>query len=149
MTPAERRRQFDLLGTIFFVPGIICLLLALQWGGSLYAWSSWRVILLFVMSAVLSVIWGIIQWKKGPLATLPPHIISQRSVAFGVWSTFCLGAAFLIITYYLPLWFQAIRGASATISGVDYLPTAVAVTITSIGGGFVVGFSLFYFFLTI
>lgn len=138
MTAAERRRQFDLFGTIFFVPAIVCLLLALQWGGSQYAWDSWRVILLFVMFAILSIIWGIIQIKKGTLATLPPHIISQRSVAFGVWSTFCLGAAFLLITYFLPLWFQAIKNTTATGSGVDYLPTAISVTITSIGAGFVV-----------
>ncbi|KUJ18026.1 MFS general substrate transporter [Mollisia scopiformis] len=137
MTAAERRRQFDLFGTIFFVPAIVCLLLALQWGGEQYPWGSWRIILLFVMFALLSTIWGIIQWKKGALATLPPHIISQRSVAFGVWSTFCLGAAFLLVTYFLPLWFQAIKNTSATGSGVDYLPTAVSVTFTSIGAGFV------------
>ncbi|KAE8441497.1 hypothetical protein EG329_004885 [Mollisiaceae sp. DMI_Dod_QoI] len=137
MTSTERRRQFDLFGTIFFVPAIFCLLLALQYGGSQYPWSSWRVILLLVMFVILSTIWGIIQWKKGTLATLPPHIISQRSVAFGVWSTFCLGAASLLVTYFLPLWFQAIKDTSALVSGVDYLPTAASITFTSIGAGFV------------
>ena len=36
----ERAKQFDPLGTLFFLPAIICLLLALQWGGQKYAWSS-------------------------------------------------------------------------------------------------------------
>ena len=35
----ERFNQFDPVGTVFFVPCIICLLLALQWGGSKYSWS--------------------------------------------------------------------------------------------------------------
>ncbi|KAF8854183.1 MFS general substrate transporter [Acephala macrosclerotiorum] len=89
MTPAERRRQFDLFGTIFFVPAI----------------GSWRVILLFVMARCLA--------------------------------TLCLGAAFLLITYFLPLWFQAIKNTTATGPGVDYLPTAISVTFTSISAGFV------------
>lgn len=36
----ERAKQFDPVGTLFFLPAIICLLLALQWGGQKYAWSS-------------------------------------------------------------------------------------------------------------
>ncbi len=33
---AEKMRQLDLLGTSILVPGVICLLLALQWGGPTY-----------------------------------------------------------------------------------------------------------------
>ena len=35
----ERSKQFDPIGTCLFIPCIICLLLALQWGGSKYPWS--------------------------------------------------------------------------------------------------------------
>ena len=37
-----RRRlpQFDPIGTVLFIPCIVCLLLALQWGGSKYPWSN-------------------------------------------------------------------------------------------------------------
>ena len=38
----ERVNQFDPLGTAVFIPAIICLLLALQWGGSKYPWGSGR-----------------------------------------------------------------------------------------------------------
>jgi MFS family permease len=36
----ERAKQFDPFGTVVFIPAIICLLLALQWGGSKYDWSN-------------------------------------------------------------------------------------------------------------
>lgn len=49
--------RFDLIGTLILIPWIICLLLALQWGGSQYSWNSWRIILLLVLFAVLFVIW--------------------------------------------------------------------------------------------
>ena len=35
-----RAVQFDPFGTAVFIPAIICLLLALQWGGSKYEWSN-------------------------------------------------------------------------------------------------------------
>jgi len=36
----EKIEQFDPYGTAIFLPMIICLLLALQWGGSKYEWSN-------------------------------------------------------------------------------------------------------------
>ncbi len=36
--------QLDPLGTLFFLPSTVCLLLALQWGGSTYAWKDGRII---------------------------------------------------------------------------------------------------------
>lgn len=33
----EKLSQLDALGTIFLIPGVVCLLLALQWGGQTYA----------------------------------------------------------------------------------------------------------------
>ena len=35
-----RFKQFDPIGTTFFIPAIVCLLLALQWGGSEYNWGN-------------------------------------------------------------------------------------------------------------
>lgn len=34
----ERANQFDPIGTLVFIPAIVCLLLVLQWGGSRYPW---------------------------------------------------------------------------------------------------------------
>lgn len=48
-----RIKDFDLYGTAAFLPAIICLLLALQWGGTKHPWGDWRIILLFVFFAIL------------------------------------------------------------------------------------------------
>ena len=97
----KQLEQFDLLGTFFFLPCVICLLLALQWGGTQYAWGNWRIILLFVLFGVLAIAFGIVQWKKGELATVPPRVIKQRTVwssaQFGSFS----GAAFFVMVYYV------------------------------------------------
>jgi hypothetical protein len=46
-------------------------------------------------------------WKKD--GTLPPRIIKQRSIAAGLLYTTCVSATMLLIAYFLPLWFQAIK----------------------------------------
>jgi hypothetical protein len=65
LTWKERAGQLDLLGTLFFMPAVVCLLLALQWGGSKYAWSNGRIIALFVVFGILITVFvGIQIWKK-------------------------------------------------------------------------------------
>ena len=83
-----RIMQLDPVGTIIFLPGIICLLLALQWGGLTYPWSSNRIIALLVVFAVLISIFIVVQVRNPENATVPPRIISQRSMAFGSWYIF-------------------------------------------------------------
>ncbi len=39
----ERLRKLDFLGAFFLVPGVVSLLLALNWGGIDYPWSDSRV----------------------------------------------------------------------------------------------------------
>lgn len=50
---AEVFLSLDPLGLVTFMPSIICVLLALRWGGTTYAWSSWRIILLLVLFPLL------------------------------------------------------------------------------------------------
>ena len=108
LTFKERVAQLDILGTSIFVPCMVCLLLALQWGGSTYSWSNGRIIALLVLFSVLLIAFAAVQvWKKD--GTLPPRIIKQRSIAAGLLYTTCVGATMLLMAYYLPLWFQAIK----------------------------------------
>lgn len=122
MSWARRAKVFDILGTCIFLPTIVCLLLALQWGGTTYAWSDGRIIALFVIFGVLAITFGFIQYKAQDNGTIPPRLLKNRSVAAGAWFLITLGATFFIFVYYLPIWFQAIKGASATRSGIMSIP---------------------------
>lgn len=96
--------RFDPAGTLVFLISIICLVLALQWGGTRYPWSDTRVIIAMVVFSVLFVVWIVLQWYEGDNATIPKDIITQRSVVGATWYTTCGAAAFTIVVYYLPLW---------------------------------------------
>ena len=127
--------QLDPLGNLCFLPGMVCLLLALQWGGSTYAWNNARIIALLVLFVVLIAAFIAIQiWKKDT-ATIPSRIITQRSIAAGVSFAFCAGAAMMLMIYYLPIWFQAIKGVSAVESGIRSLPMLLSLVFASILSG--------------
>ena len=131
----ERSKQFDPIGTTFFMPCIICLLLALQWGGSKYPWSNGRIIALFVVFGILAIGFVAIQIWKQDSATVPPRIVKKRSIAFGSWFALCLGSSFFVLIYYLPIWFQAIKGVSAVESGIRNLPMILGLVLISIVAG--------------
>ncbi|MCJ1262827.1 MFS sugar transporter [Lobaria immixta] len=130
-----RAKQFDPYGTAVFIPAIICLLLALQWGGSKYPWGSGRVVSLFVLFGLLIIAFIAIQFWKQETATVPPRIISQRSMAFSTWFVLCLGGSFFGILFYIPIWFQAIKGTTATESGIRNLPMILSLVLMSILSG--------------
>lgn len=143
-TLVQRVMRFDPFGTIVFMPGIICLLLALQWGGTTYAWSSWRIILLFCLFGVLILLFVFFQWRQQDLATVPPRIFLKRSVWSSGFFILCIGGAFLGSAYYLPIWFQAVKDASAVGSGIMNLPALVGVVLASVVAGGAVTFWGYY-----
>jgi Fungal trichothecene efflux pump (TRI12) len=99
----QKLESMDLPGTAVLIPAVVSCLLALQWGGTKYAWSSARIIALFVLFGVLGVVFVAIQFWKGDNATIPPRIIKQRSIAAASWFALCLGAAFFIFMYVVPV----------------------------------------------
>lgn len=134
----ERLKQFDPIGTILFMPCVISLLLALQWGGSKYPWSNGRIIALFVVFVILAVAFVAVQIWKQENATVPPRILKNRTMAFSTWFVICLGGSFFVLIYYIPIWFQAIKGTTATESGIRNLPMILALVVFSIISGVLV-----------
>ncbi|KAF0330053.1 major facilitator superfamily transporter [Colletotrichum asianum] len=135
LTLVEKFLQVDPLGTVALMPAVICLLLALQWGGTVYPWSDARVIVLFVLFGVLSIVFVFIQIRNGANATLPITVISQRSVAAACWFSVCTAGADFTLRQYIPIWFQAIKGVSAVDSGLMNLALILATALASIVSG--------------
>ena len=118
---------------------MVCLLLAVQWGGTNYAWDNARIIALLVLFAVLFIIWSIIETKTPDTATVPPRIACQRSVAFAFLFTFCIGGTLITLVYFLPIWFQAIKGVTPLKSGYMTTPLVIPQVIGAVAAGKLVG----------
>ena len=122
----------DLLGAFFLICSIICLLLALQWGGTTYAWPDskvWGCRLGFGL--IITVFIGL-QLSRGDKATIPPRIVCQRTVLGGCLFCMFMALALYAHIYYLPFYFQAVQGTSAEGSGIRTIPYLVSNAIASI-----------------
>lgn len=135
--------KFDPVGNVVLAPGLICLLLALQWGGVKYPWSDARLIALLVIGSVLLLAFVCIQYVQEN-GTIPPRIIRQRSIAAGAVVSFGLGAALIIPTFYLPIWFQAIKGTTAVNAGIRLLPLLLGTVVFVIGSGIAISKTGYY-----
>ncbi|EEH21719.2 hypothetical protein PABG_03935 [Paracoccidioides brasiliensis Pb03] len=128
-------KQMDLPGTAVILLGVICLVLALRWGGTKYEWKNRRIIVLLAIVAALLVGFVIIQVISGDRATVPPRVFCNRNI----WGSTLFGsgvtACFFTMLYYIPIWFQAIKGVSAVKSGVMTLPMILSFVIFSFVGG--------------
>lgn len=100
-TLKEQLKELDLIGSLFFLPAIISLLLALQWGGTKYAWGSGRIIGLFVVFGVLGLAFIAVEIWAGDRATVPPRLIKNRNIWGSAWYALALGAAFFVLTFYV------------------------------------------------
>ncbi|RQM04909.1 hypothetical protein DH86_00002703 [Scytalidium sp. 3C] len=128
--------RFDLAGTFTFVLATICLLLALPWGGTVYAWDNARIITLLTVAGVLFCFFvGVEYWRKDS-AIIPLRLLRRRSIIAAILFGACLGGVFFVNVFYIPLWFQIVDGVSAVESAVLFIPYMLSV----VGGFMFAGF---------
>lgn len=112
-------------------------MLAIQFGGKEYAWSSGVVIALFVIAGTFGIAFIVFQIWRGYEGTVPPKIISQRSVLAGTIASLGIGSVLVLFAFYLPIWFQVVQGKSPQKSGLSLIPLLLSVVIAVIASGIV------------
>ncbi|KAK4450215.1 major facilitator superfamily domain-containing protein [Podospora aff. communis PSN243] len=132
------RDKMDFFGLALLSPSATMLLIALQYGGNDYPWASPVVIGLMCGSLCTFSVLILVEYREGRDAILPLWMVSRRIVwcsclvmAFSVATTFCA-------TYFLPIYFQAVVGATPIQSGLYLLPTIIAQLVAGGLGGILV-----------
>ncbi|KAJ2491388.1 hypothetical protein IWW37_002377 [Coemansia sp. RSA 2050] len=71
----DKIKRVDMLGSLVLIGGVTMLLLALNWGGNSYAWSSARITNLLVFSCVLLGLFLVVEWRVAKQPTIPIFIV--------------------------------------------------------------------------
>jgi EmrB/QacA subfamily drug resistance transporter len=112
----SRPHQLDILGAMLLVAATSVLLLMLNWGGSIYPWSSVEILSLAAISFVFWVLFGLRMWRAiEPLVSI--EVLSNRIVLMASSAMFLVQAANVGLTVYLPVYAQAYLGLSPARSG--------------------------------
>ncbi|MEU7612386.1 MDR family MFS transporter [Micromonospora sp. NPDC049204] len=132
LIPFERRdHSIDWLGAGLLVAGVSSLLLALSWGGNEYAWGSGVIITLFVVGAVLGVLF-VLQEARVAEPILPLRLFRSATFALANSALLVIGLVMFGSIIFIPLYLQIVKGASPTRSGLLMLPMMAGIIITSI-----------------
>ncbi|KAL9056772.1 MAG: hypothetical protein Q9162_002743 [Coniocarpon cinnabarinum] len=124
-TPLQMFLMLDPLGVVLFLGSIISLFIALQWGGTTYAWSNGRIIGLFVVFGLALIAFCLEQWWGGESALVPLRVAKQRTIWSATWFAIFLSGAFFLFVYFIPIYFQAVKGTSALASGIHTIALIV------------------------
>lgn len=100
--------------------------MAVSFSGALYSWRNGTIVGLFCCSGILWIIFGI-QEATATITTkadriLPLHILSSKGMWILIIQNGCSIGMLFITIYYIPLYFQFVRGESTIQSAVDLLP---------------------------
>ncbi|KAJ5792036.1 MFS toxin efflux pump [Penicillium pulvis] len=140
----QRIKELDLVGASLLIPAIVCLILALKWGGNIYPWESSRIIGLFVGFGLLATLFAGSQVYlgkrdkrggkegKSARATLPPSLLKQRTIWSAALFAFFFSGGFFCLVYYVPIYFQSVKGSSAMTSGLQILPFMLGTVVSSV-----------------
>ena len=135
MTFKQKISQLDLLSNLLFLPALTSLFLAFSWAGTKYPWDSGRVIGPLITFVVLLAAFVYNQFRRGDAAALPPRVIKRRTVIAGFIFIMCANSTGNVLEYYLPTYYQIVRGYSPAKSGYMLLPILIGATIGSLVHG--------------
>jgi len=133
-TALHKRATIDWLGSGALIAGVVPLLLALSWGGSIYPWNSPQVIGLLVAAVVFGAAFLFIE-SRAEAPTIPLDLFRNRSFTASVIITFLTSMGMFGAILYIPLFVQAALGDTATISGLVLTPMMLGFIVVSIASG--------------
>ncbi|MFI5954597.1 MDR family MFS transporter [Cryptosporangium sp. NPDC051539] len=127
----------DYLGIVLVTLGVVSLILALEWGGDEYAWTSAVILGMFGCSAGFFALFVLAE-RRAAEPMLPLRLFANP--VFGVCSllSFVVGFAMLGAMTFLPSYLQYVDGVSATGSGYRTLPLMAGLLVMSMFSGSVI-----------
>jgi EmrB/QacA subfamily drug resistance transporter len=131
------KHRIDYFGAGLLALALAALVLMVSLGGTTYPWASAQVIGLGVLT-VVALGGFLIAERQAAEPVLPLKLLQNQVFVTAGIVALLLGFAMFGTITFLPLYFQEVKGASPTGSGLDLLPLMAGLLITSIVGGQIV-----------
>ncbi|KAI9247682.1 major facilitator superfamily domain-containing protein [Phascolomyces articulosus] len=131
----EKLKRIDYAGNFLVLAAATLFLLAMNFGGQTFPWKSAAVIVPFVLAGVLVAVLVVVEKKYATEPLMPPRLFKNRSVVAILLVNLFFGLAFFATVYYLPIYFQVVRGDSATWSGIRMIPMQMVIAVLSTFSG--------------
>jgi EmrB/QacA subfamily drug resistance transporter len=137
LLPNDRHRpqhRFDGLGCTFMVASTSCLVLAINWGGNLFAWDSPIIIGLFAAFIVTGILFVWAEHRTEN-ALIPLRYFRNRTFCLATLAGLILAVGMMGVVNYMPTYIQITRGYNATISAYLMVPMLIGTMALSMAAG--------------
>lgn len=133
-------RSIDLTGAFILAVAVTALIMGLNLGGNVFPWAHPLVIGSLVTALLLAII--LVRYERGvPRAVLPVELLSKNPRASLIIGNFFGAISVNTVMFNAPLYFQAVKQASPTDSGLRLVAASIAITVSSVGTGFLITWS--------
>ncbi|KAI1501222.1 major facilitator superfamily domain-containing protein [Biscogniauxia marginata] len=130
-------KKIDLLGSLILVMGLTALMIGLNLGGNVLGWSNPLVIISLIAFVIIAMIF--VPYERSvPRAVMPIAFLSEDPRASMVFGNFLASLSINTMMFNTPLFFQAVKLASPTDSGLKLVASTLAVTLSSVMTGFII-----------
>ncbi|CAO3652082.1 unnamed protein product [Cunninghamella blakesleeana] len=134
----EKLKRIDYAGAFIILIAALLFLLALNFGSDLFPWRSAAVLVPLIFSFVLVIGFAFVESKFAKEPIMPPRLIKNRSVFGVIVVNWWFGLSFFSLIYYLPVYFQVVKGDTAMWSGIRLIPMQMSVCVFSILTGLLI-----------
>src|SRR6478672_353958 len=130
----RQQHSIDYAGAVLLAIALSAIILVTDLGGTTYPWTS-PVVLGTAAAGLVALVLFLVVEQRAAEPILPLHLF--RNAAFSVTSVVALIVGFAMFgsITYLPLFFQVVKGASPTESGLEMLPMMGGMLTSSIVSG--------------
>ena len=130
----RRQASVDYLGAATIVGSVTSLILYLSWAGPEQGWTSGIGVGLLAATIGLAILFVFVE-SRAQEPILPNELFGHWTFTSNVVFAMIMGVGMFGGLIYLPIYLQAVKGMSATESGLAMLPLVAGIFTTSISGG--------------
>ncbi|KAI8323742.1 MFS general substrate transporter [Martensiomyces pterosporus] len=106
---SHKLREFDYLGTLFWLGGGLMILLGLSWGGNEHPWKSTLVVCLFVFGFIVILIFAAIEGKFAKWPIIPLSILLKVRTLLTLVASFCIGVCMYGMIMFVPVYYMMLE----------------------------------------
>ncbi|KXS99700.1 hypothetical protein AC578_9904 [Pseudocercospora eumusae] len=142
-------KRVDFLGAFTLVSALVLFLLGLNSGGNIVPWNHPLVYVCMPLSGVMLAAFIFIEDRVASEPIIPVRLLTHQSVAAACLTNWFMTMSVFGLIYYGPIFFQVVRGVSATRAGTLFIPQAAGTAIGSLGSGLIMRWTGKYRWLNI
>ncbi|KAF4343752.1 alfa-L-rhamnosidase [Fusarium beomiforme] len=131
----EKAEKIDWMGVMASIVGIVLTVIAIISGGSLWAWANVKTISILTIGIIMLLIFIIIEAFFARIPIIPLRLFKQRSPAVLILAGFFHDFAWQSTQYFVPLYYQTVRGFTPLKSATLILPFLLAQALASAASG--------------